>query len=132
MITEAVLAVALAATSDDRQPAPSRSSANRFMDSGHAIWSRTPAWIRTLGLCIARHESITSGHYRAENSQSTASGRYQMLTPMWQGNAKWFVSIKKYPTAGSAPRWAQDMAFINSIKHGGVLHWKGTHCGYGT
>ena len=123
------LLLAAPATVPDHKPVV---TVNRWHDSGHKVWRGVPRWIRNLGWCIAKHESFHSGHYRARNPQSTASGRYQMLRAMWQGNAKWFISIRKYPNASDAPRYAQDMAFINSMRHEGVLAWKGTGCGYGT
>jgi hypothetical protein len=101
---------------------------NRWHDSGAHAWKGVPGWIRNLGLCIRRHESIHVGHYRAKSPTSTASGAYQMLNVFWRGNARWFVSIHRYPTAKSAPMWAQDMAFINSIRHGGIHAWHGTYC----
>jgi hypothetical protein len=123
------------AQADDREPAPSRQGVNRFMDSGHAVWAYTPTWIRSLALCVARHESIMAGHYNADNSRSTASGRYQMLQSTWDGNARWAKWKGRYvarayvgtPASSVAP-WIQDVVFIHSIRHGGIKAWHGTWC----
>ena len=132
MLTVAAPTVAHA---DDRAPAPSRQGVNRFMDSGHAVWARTPGWIRSLALCVARHESIMAGHYKANNSRSTASGRYQLLQSTWDGNARWarwrgqFVArpFVGRPASDAAP-WIQDVVFIHSIRNGGIKAWHGTWC----
>lgn len=124
--------LALPANDDSRQVSPSR-GVSRFMDSGHPVWASTPRWIRELSLCIRRHESITSGHYKAENPTSTAAGAYQMLSTTWLGNAKWakwrgeYVA-RPYATASAAPAWVQDVVFIHSIKQGGIKAWQGTGC----
>lgn len=121
------------AQADDRDPAPSRQMANRFMDSGHMIWAKTPAWIRHLSLCIRKHESINAGHYTAHNGTSSAAGAYQFLDGTWQGNAKWakwngkYVA-RQYKAANHAPAWVQDIVFIHSIKRGGIRAWNGTGC----
>lgn len=111
---------------------------NKWMDSGSIkVWKGVPRWMRDLGLCIRKHESIEQGHYKAHNGRSSASGAYQFLDGTWQGNAKWtrvdgkFVA-RKYAAANHAPAWVQDAVFIHSIRHGGILNWVGTHCGYGT
>jgi len=111
---------------------------NRWQDSGvYKVWDGVPKWIRDLGLCIRKHESIEQGHYRAHNGGSSASGAYQFLDGTWQGIAKWvkvdgeFVA-RKYSAANHAPAWVQDAVFIHSIRDGGIHNWNGTHCGYGT
>jgi muramidase (phage lysozyme) len=106
---------------------------NRWMDSGHNVWNAAPRWIRDLGLCIRKHESISAGHYNAENPISTASGAYQFLDGTWQGNAKWTKVNGKYVARGyarasDAPSWVQDAVFIHSIKGGGIKAWHGTWC----
>ena len=117
---------------------PIRNPDNRWKDSGrYEVWEGVPVWIRDLGYCIRKHESINVGHYKAHNGRSSAAGAYQFLDGTWQGNAKWtkhngkFIA-KKYKAANHAPPWIQDLVFIHSIKHGGVLNWSGTNCGYGT
>lgn len=130
MMDSIVLATAVAAgpVPADRQAQHSSTVTNQWHDSGTNAWKGVPRWIRNLGMCIRHHESIHAGHYRAKNPTSTASGAYQMLNVFWRGNARHFISIKRYPTAKSAPAWAQDMAFINSITHGGIRAWHGTYC----
>jgi muramidase (phage lysozyme) len=105
------------------------------MDSGHAVWWKTPRWIRDLGLCIRRHESINAGHYKADNGTSTASGAYQMIQATWDGNARyarWKGHYVARPYVGkpasSAPQWVQDVVFIHSIERGGIKAWHGTWC----
>lgn len=117
---------------------PFRNPNNRWMDSGaFTVWVGVPRWIRDLGLCIRKHESIMAGHYKAHNGSSSAAGAYQFLDGTWSGNAKWtkvngeYVA-RKYAAANHAPPWIQDAVFIHSIKKGGVLNWVGTNCGYGT
>lgn len=102
---------------------------NRWRDSGHPeVWRDVPRWIRDLGLCIRKHESMHSGHYRAKNPASTASGAYQMINSTWLGNARWVTIARKYPTAKAAPAHVQDAVFIHSIRHGGIDNWRGTDC----
>lgn len=122
----------------EQKARPFRNPNNRWMDSGaFTVWVGVPRWIRDLGLCIRKHESIMAGHYKAHNGSSSAAGAYQFLDDTWSGNAKWtkvngeFVA-RKYVAANHAPAWIQDAVFIHSIKNGGVLNWVGTHCGYGT
>lgn len=114
---------------------------NKWRDSGvPAVWSGVPLWIRNLGLCIRTHESIDAGHYLAENGGphggSSAAGAYQIIDSTWQGVVKWVrVLGRPVPVTShasySAP-WVQDAVFVHMIRHGGVLAWRGTHCGYGT
>jgi hypothetical protein len=133
-----VSAAVEAATNDsDRQweaSRPDRGGAGRYLDSNvRAVWDDVPTWIRSLALCVARHESLHSGHYVAENPTSTAAGRYQFLSSTWQGNAKWakvdgkFVA-RQYATASAAPAWVQDAVFVHSIQNGGIKAWRGTGC----
>jgi hypothetical protein len=109
---------------------------NRWKDSGYInVWHGKPRWIRDLGLCIRKHESMMAGHYHANNNSSSASGAYQMLSATWNGNAKWtkvngkFVA-RKYlnGVASSAPDWVQDAVFIHAIEQGGIHAWYGTWC----
>lgn len=115
----------------------SRGGAPRWGDSGHPRWDRVPAWTRVFGLCVRRHESLTAGHYRAENPVSSASGAYQFLDSTWRGIAYWTkwrgeYIARKYSRASSAPAWVQDLVFLHSVMRGGQRHWLGTGCGYGT
>ena len=115
----------------------SRGGAPRWGDSGHPRWNNVPAWTRVFGLCVRRHESLTAGHYRAENPISSASGAYQFLDSTWRGIAYWtkwrgeYVA-RKYSRASYAPAWVQDLVFLHSVMRGGQRHWSGTGCGYGT
>lgn len=108
--------------------------ARHYRDSGRPdVWRGVPKWVRDLGLCIRRHESINAGHYRAHNASSSAAGAYQMLDSMWQGNARWAKwqgkrVAARYTAANHAPAWVQDVVFIHSIKRGGAKHWRGTGC----
>lgn len=117
-----------------RDQRPSRGGAGRFLDSNHpAVWRGVPTWIRSLGLCIRKHESIMAGHYAAHSGRSSAAGAYQFLDGTWRGNAKWtkvagrYVA-RGYPAANLAPAWVQDAVFVHSIRHGGIKNWHGTLC----
>lgn len=126
--------------SSHREVSVSRSVPNRWQDSGVTkVWADTPRWIRDLGLCIRRHESINSGHYKAQNGGphggSTAAGAYQMIQSTHDGNAKWTRVGGKYVArkyvgrpASDMPQWIQDATFIHSIEHGGIKAWAGTGC----
>lgn len=111
-------------------PASQTAVANMWQDSGHDVWAGVPKWIRDLGYCIRKHESINAGHYTAENPTSTASGAYQFIQSTWTGNAKWVKVAKRWAhrPAGQAPAWVQDAVFIHSIRNGGAKAWKGTGC----
>jgi hypothetical protein len=112
-----------------------RAMPNLYQDSGHDAWSNAPKWVRELATCIRKHESRHD--YKAHNATSSAAGAYQFLDGTWQGNAKWtkyrgvYVAAK-YKAANHAPAHIQDLVFMHSIEEGGVLNWRGTHCGYGT
>ena len=123
-------AVEIVATAD-RTPQPSRSVANRWHDSGSTrVWRGVPLWIRSLSLCVRRHESMQAGHYTAHSGHSSAAGAYQFLRATWQGNARWTPLAKPWAhtTADRAPAWAQDAVFIHAIRGGGARAWSGTGC----
>jgi hypothetical protein len=107
---------------------------NQWHDSGHTkVWHGKPKWIRDLGYCIRRHESINAGHYKARYPNrrvSTAAGAYQMIQSTWTGNARYTPLAKPWAhkPASAAPPYAQDAAFIHSIEHGGIKAWHGTNC----
>lgn len=113
---------------------PNRGGAGRYLDSNvPEVWKGVPLWVRQVGLCIRKHESIMAGHYKAHNGSSSASGAYQFLDGTWQGVAKWtkvkgeFVA-RKYAAANHAPAWVQDSVFIHSVLDGGLSNWRGTGC----
>lgn len=114
-------------------PDSSRSTVGRWADSGHAVWRTVPRWMRDLGLCIRRHESINAGHYASHNGTSSASGAYQYIDSTWQGNARWakwrgkYVA-RGYKAANHAPAWVQDVVFVHTIQQGGIKAWRGTGC----
>jgi len=123
MIDTLILAAALAGGPID----------NKWMDSGHAVWSTVSRDVRDLGLCIRRHESINAGHYRSHSGTSSAAGAYQMLDEFWSGNARWAEwkgqrVAAKYKAANHAPAWIQDIVFVHAIKGGGIKAWRGTGC----
>jgi hypothetical protein len=89
------------------------------------------AWMQAFARCVIRHESLTSGLYKAENPTSTASGAYQFIDSTWRGLAR-AIGFAQYRHASDAPPAVQDRAFYWSISHGGIHNWNGTHCGYGT
>jgi hypothetical protein len=131
MLEALAVAALLHLPTDHRTPQPSRSVVNRFMDSGDPrVWRGVPTWIRSLSLCIRRHESIRAGHYRAHNGHSSAAGAYQMLTPLWRGAARWTPLAKPWAhlSANRAPAYAQDATFIHIIRGGGIHAWRGTGC----
>ena len=104
---------------------------NRWHDSGDTrAWSHVPLWIRSLSLCVRRHESMQAGHYRAHNGHSSAAGAYQFLTGTWQGNARGQRLTRpwSHTTANRAPAWVQDAVFVWAIRHGGIHAWHGTSC----
>lgn len=106
---------------------------NRWKDSGYIdVWHGKPKWIRDLGFCIRKHESIHAGHYRANNPISTASGAYQFLDGTWRGNNKFTKvhgkRVPQYAHASDAPKWVQDAVFIHAIEQGGIHAWYGTWC----
>jgi len=106
---------------------------NRWKDSGYIdVWHGKPKWIRDLGFCIRKHESIHSGHYKAKNNRSTASGAYQYLDGTWRGNNKFTKvngkRVPQYAHASQAPKWVQDAVFIHTVEHGGIHAWHGTWC----
>lgn len=110
-----------------------RGGAPRYLDSGHPVWAKTPTWIREVGLCIRRHESIRAGHYRAHNRYSSAAGAYQFTSGTWLGNARYATWKGKhvargYAAADHAPAWVQDVVFIHAVTHGGLRAWHGTWC----
>jgi hypothetical protein len=134
---ETGVALLLHAATPEHRPRPhreltvSRSAQNRWHDSGVVqVWRGVPTWIRSLSLCIRRHESLTAGHYRAHNGHSSAAGAYQAITSTWQGSARWTPLARPWAhtTADKAPPYAQDAWFIHVIRHGGARAWHGTGC----
>lgn len=113
--------------------------AGQYDDSNHPdVWRGATDYERSLWLCIRRHESITVGHYTAENPISTASGAGQWLNGTWDGLKMWvkvngdFVA-KRYDEAKDAPAWVQDAAFRHVYKRhqitgSGLQMWRGTNC----
>jgi hypothetical protein len=134
---ETILSAAVEVATDDRQFAvqrPSRGGAGRYLDSNVPdVWRGVPDRVRSLWLCIRKHESLTAGHYTAENSVSTASGAGQWLNGTWDGLKHWvkvdgkFVA-RGYDEAKDAPAWVQDAAFLHVYKRGGLTMWHGTWC----
>lgn len=130
-------AVEVAAHDSDREWAvqrPSRGGAGRYLDSNvPEVWAGVPDRVRSIWLCIRKHESLTAGHYRAANPTSSARGAGQWIRSTWQGVARWvkvdgeFVA-RQYPEAHLAPAWVQDAAFVHVYKHGGLTMWHGTWC----
>jgi len=102
-------------------------TANRWHDSGNRVWKKAPRWIRDVGYCIRRHESIRAGHYKAQNPVSSASGAYQYIDSTWR-NVSRRAGYGGYSKARYAPRWVQDKVFIYHAKHYGLSAWRGTHC----
>jgi hypothetical protein len=134
MIESLVASVAILIPKEAPRQAP-KAVPNMYQDSGHHAWSNEPRWVRELAACIRTHESRHD--YKAHNATSSAAGAYQFLDSTWQGNAKWtkyqgVYVAKQYKAANHAPAHIQDLVFLHSINHGGVLNWRGTHCGYGT
>jgi hypothetical protein len=129
MLETLILTAAMAATPAVADMSLHTVIPNKWHDSGHAIWQTAPTWMRDFGSCVRNHES--HHNYTAQNRISTASGAYQMLAAVWQGNAKWVPAAKQYKKARNAPPAVQDAVFIHSLKHGGADNWNGTHCGHG-
>lgn len=90
-----------------------------------------PSWAIEFGRCVIGHESINQGLYRAENPSSTASGAYQFIDETWQTQSR-RAGFRGYARASQAPPRVQDAVFYYTVLHGGIGHWNGTHCGYGT
>lgn len=104
-----------------------------FRDSNADIWIGVPKRVRHVWRCIRFHESYHSGHYRAKNPRSTASGAGQWIDSTWRGVAKWVkvdgkYVARQYRHAKDAPAWVQDAAFLHVYRHGGLHMWRGTHC----
>lgn len=78
--------------------------------------------------CVRRHESDTSGGYKAQNRKSSASGAYQFLDGTWRTESR-EAGITNYARAIQAPPHVQDWVAY----HAGVIqrqrsHWKGSGC----
>jgi hypothetical protein len=105
-----------------------------WLDSGYKpVWSRVSSYARGVWKCIREHESISAGHYRAENPYSTASGAGQWIDSTWRGVAHWVkvdgrYVARKYSRAAYAPAWVQDAVFVHVYRHGGLSMWSGTYC----
>lgn len=131
VMTIAVLLITAGpALANDRDPSPSRGQSNRWLDSGVSrVWNHAPQWIRDLGLCVRKHESIRVGHYTA-NNPSGASGAYQFMPSTWRGNARYTPGAQQYANSrpSSAPPWVQDAVFVHAIQQGGIHAWHGTWC----
>lgn len=124
---------------------PNKGMVAPYMDTNvPEVWKGVDPEIRRFLSCAADHESSHSRY--ANNPESSASGKYQMIFKTWSGNAKW-VKVKgegkmfarkydarKYANgpASKAPAWLQEAAAIHSVEQGGWHHWNGTHCGHGT
>lgn len=100
---------------------------NKYYDSGHKVWKKAPRWVRSVGFCIRKHESINAGHYRAQNPYSSASGAYQYIDSTWR-NVSRRAGYPGYSRAKYAPHWVQDAVFIYHATHYGLSAWRGTHC----
>ena len=134
MIAAAAVALTLLAAPVDRTPPPSRATANRWQDSGvAAVWAGATQAERDVWLCIRRHESLTAGHWTAQNGRSSASGAGQWLGSTWRGVAHWVTwhgqyVARGYSRAKDAPPWIQDLAFRKVYRDGGLHMWAGTGC----
>lgn len=84
--------------------------------------------------CVRHHESdrgsppYTNG-YQAKNPRSTASGAYQFLDSTWR-NVSGAAGHPGYPSARSAPSWAQDAVAYWAMTHPKQAGrpWAGTGC----
>lgn len=90
-----------------------------------------PDWIQQFAQCVISHESRHAGMYTAENPYSSASGAYQFIDSTWRSASR-AAGYPGYARAKYAPPAVQDAVFAYVVAHGGALHWRGTHCGYGT
>jgi hypothetical protein len=92
-------------------------------------YAKPAGWMQTFARCVKQHES--HGNYKAENPTSTASGAYQFIDATWRSYAK-RAGFTGYSHAAFAPPATQDAVFFYVLRHGGMMNWKGTHCGFGT
>ena len=109
------------------EPKPRPSSISRDHDRKPVA----PAWAVEFGRCVIGHESINWGLYKAENPDSSASGAYQFIDETWKTQSR-RAGFPGYARASQAPPRVQDAVFYYTVLHGGIGHWNGTHCGYGT
>jgi hypothetical protein len=95
--------------------------------------AQIPTWLIAFGKCVIGHESANQGKYTALNPSSGASGAYQFLDSTWRNVSK-RAGFPGYAKAMYAPARVQDAVFYWTVLNdaGHQLHWKGTHCGYGT
>jgi len=141
-------AVEAASNADDRQFAverPSRSVSAVRRASEFGKW-------RPFATCVLARESGATPDRRqsgvgARNPRSSASGRWQMLSP-WQDGGAWNVQkrlirhgvsradareVRVYLQRTPISRWAgvwQDVAALEALDNGGWRHWyaPGSRC----
>ena len=94
-------------------------------------YTRPANWVYQFAQCVISHESRNAGMYTAQNPYSSASGAYQFIDGTWQVASR-AAGYPGYSRAMYAPPRVQDAVFYYVVSHGGALHWRGTHCGYGT
>jgi hypothetical protein len=94
---------------------------------GAAGWAGYPAWVESLGRCIAHHESWSPHTWTAENPSSSASGGFQFIDGTfagWLGRAG--ISGSRH-AANNSPV-IQVRVFAYAVTHGGKHAWAGTNC----
>jgi muramidase (phage lysozyme) len=83
--------------------------------------------VEQTALCIAHHESWTSGLWTAENPTSTASGAFQFVDGSWKAYSR-SAGLSGYARASSAPPRVQAAVAAHVITDYGTYPWKGSGC----
>ena len=91
-------------------------------------WSRFKAWVEQSALCVAHHESWSSGLWTARNRTSSASGFAQWIDSTWRVQAARAGVGTNYARAYLAPPEVQAAVFAYQALHHGLYPWHGTYC----
>lgn len=125
------VAAPVAAVVTPREERASRSSSRLKVSKSwsRGDWKRWPVRFERAALCIARHESINAGLWKAENPVSSASGAFQIIDSTWRvfqerANVK---PRNRTAHASDAPPRRQARVW-HVVWPTGKHHWRGTNC----